>query len=115
MNQLNKTKRFYSKRDNIKKIILENVGKDEIIYGQSAINKQLPRQLRVYTEDYDVFAKNPRKEAVQVEKALDRHFRGNYFKIQPARHTGTFRVVSRIDGKVYADYTEMPNESIQGK
>jgi hypothetical protein len=106
--ELERTNKFYDNKNFIKNIILFNTGNDEIIYGQSAINIQLPLKLRVYTEDYDIFCKNPKFEAKQVEKALDKHFGGNFFKVIEAFHKGTFRVVSLIDGKVYADYTKIP-------
>ena len=108
MGMIKKTRNFYNRKNNIKKIILTNIGKNETIYGQSAINIQLPKILRVYTEDYDIFAKNPLKEAKQLERSLDKNFRGNYFKVQPAMHPGTFSVISLVDGKTYADYTLMP-------
>ena len=108
--EINKVKTFYNRKQNIKRIILNNTGKNEIIYGQRALNIQLPNRLRVYTEDYDIYAVNPRKEAKEVEMSLDKHFGGNYFKIQQARHKGTFRVVSKVDGKVYADYTKIENK-----
>ena len=118
-NQLNKVNQYYSKKKSIRKIVLKNVGKDEIIYGQSALNRQLPKKLRVHTEDYDIFAKNPREEAKQLEKALDKHFSGNYFTTKPAIHKGTFKVISKIDGKTYADYTllkkKTPYKIINGK
>jgi len=116
---LKKTRNFYNKKHNIKRIILNRVGKSEIIYGNSAINRQLPNKLRVYTEDYDIYAKNPRKEAKEVEKALDAYFGGNYFIVEPAIHGGTFRVKSLVDGKVYADYSllkgKVPFTIINGK
>ena len=119
MDKLKTTNVFYTKKKEIRKIILSDVDNNEIIYGQSAINKQLPRKLRVYTEDYDIFSTNPRQEARQVERALDKYFGGNYFKVKPAIHKGTFRVVSLIDGKVYADYTKLrspvPYRIINGK
>jgi hypothetical protein len=119
MNNLKKTKIFYDKRTEIGSIILDKVGDNEVIYGQRAINVQLPFKLRVYTEDYDIFAKNPRKEAIEVEKALDKFFGGNYFIVKPAKHSGTFRIVSVVDGKIYADYTKVstgiPYTIINGK
>lgn len=119
MNRLKRIRTFYERKSNIRNIILENVGEDEIIYGASAINKYLPLKLRIYTEDYDIFAINPYAEARQVERALDKYFGGNYFQVKPAEHKGTFRVVSKIDGKVYADYTltpkKIPYKIINGK
>ena len=116
---LKRTKTFYRNKDDIPKIILKRTGKAEVIYGARAINKYLPDYLKVYTDDYDIYAKNPKKEAREVEKALDKHFGGNYFKVEPAQHPGTFRVKSRIDGKTYADYSPMPkkvnSKKIRGK
>ena len=102
-----KVRTYYNKKQDINRIILNRTGSNEIIYGQRALNIQLPNRLRVYTEDYDIYAMNPKKEAREVEKALDKHFGGNYFKVQPAKHEGTFKVISKVDGKNYADYTKM--------
>ncbi len=107
ISKLDKVKNFYDKKQAINRIILNRTGTNEIIYGQRALNIQLPNNLRVYTEDYDIYAVNPQKEAKEVEKVLDKHFGGNYFKVQPAKHEGTFKVISKVDGKNYADYTKM--------
>jgi len=107
---LKRTRTFHRKKKNIPKIILKRTGKNEVIYGARAVNKHLPSYLRVYTEDYDIFAKNPKTEAREVERALDKHFGGNFFKVEPARNLGTFRVKSRVDGRVYADYSLTPKK-----
>lgn len=116
---INKTQIFHSKKGNIRNIILSKTGMNEIIYGASAINKQLPKHLKVHTEDYDILTNNPRKEAREVERALDKYFGGNYFKVEPAIYGGTFRVKSLVDGKVYADYSllegNVPYKIINGK
>ena len=66
MDKLKKTNIFYTKKKEIRKIILNDVDNNEIIYGQSAINKQLPRKLRVYTEDYDIDRKSTRLNSSHI-------------------------------------------------
>jgi len=106
-----KLQTFYGKKGIIPSIILSKVNRDEIIYGAQAINVQVKPYLRKYTKDYDIFTSNPEREAKELEKALDKYFNGNYFYVELAKHKGTFRVKSKIDGEVYADFTQ-PNKKV---
>lgn len=108
---LKKVRMFHENKKHISKIVLKKVNRDEIIYGARAHNKQLPKKLRVQTEDYDIFTNNPKKEAKELERALDKKFNGNYFEVKAAIHPGTYKVKSRINGVGYADYTK-PTEKI---
>lgn len=83
-------------------------GSNEVVYGARAVNRQLPKYLNVYTEDWDIATvDDPEKEAKRVEKQLDHDFGGNYFRIVPAIHPGTFKVISNVTNKGVADLTRI--------
>lgn len=107
---LKKVRRFHENKKKIPKIVLRKVNRDEIIYGARAHNRQLPKKLRVKTEDYDIYTENPKREARELERALDKKFKGDFFKVEPAQFAGTHRVKSKINGKVYADYSKAPGK-----
>ena len=91
-----------------------------IVYGARAMNAQLPLHLRRNTDDYDVYAKKPRKAAKKMERHLDKHYGGDYYYVKPALHPGTFKVVDKgLDRKpnteddyAIVDYTK-PNRKIK--
>ena len=114
MATLKQVNRFYKKKKEIPEIVLSKTGNKEIIYGARAINKQVPMHLRKKTDDYDIFSKTPKKDALETERALDKKFGGNYFETKPAIHPGTYKVISRIDKVGYADYT-IPDKKIPFK
>lgn len=106
MPNLQDVETFHRKKKEIKKIILSKTGKHEIIFGQRAVNKRVPDFLDRPTTDYDIFTPTPKKDAKQTENALDKHMGFNAFEIVPAKHEGTHKVKSLIDGETYADYTK---------
>lgn len=106
---------YYRNRGRIVPIILQDLRTDkdlQVVYGARAINAYLPKFLRGQTRDYDIYAKNPRSEARELERKLDKRFGGNYFVVERAKHKGTYRVVSRVEGEVVADYTK-PESRLQ--
>jgi len=117
--KLKKVETFHRKKKNIPKVVRRTIGNKEIIYGARALNKRFPPHLDRHTTDFDVFSPTPKKDAIQTEKALDKHFGGDYFEVKPAQHPGTFKVVSKINEEGYADYTKpeekIPSEKIGGK
>ncbi len=98
------------------KVILDNARRfNQIVYGARSIQAQvgvLSRQ----TEDWDIFAKNPRQSARKVEKQLDRQIGFNYFFAKPGMHKGTWKVKGKgydlkpetKDDEGVADYTQIP-------
>jgi len=121
MADLSRTDTFHRKKKDIPKIISRKTGDDEIIYGATAINKQTPKNkkyLQESTVDFDVFSNTPKKDAKEVELALDKHFGGDYFDVEAAQHPGTWKVKGP-NGKTYADYTDKPrrtrSKTIDGK
>ena len=115
---LRKTETFHKKRRHIPKVVRSRIDDHEIVYGARALNKRFPRHLETYTEDYDIFTPYPKRDANETERALDKHFGGDYFFVTPARHPNTFRVKSHVDGSVAADYTKpdgkIPYDKIDG-
>jgi len=116
---LKKVEHFHRNKKKIPKKILDTYDSREIIYGARAINKQVPAFLKRHTEDYDILTPSPLKDARQTEKALDKTFGGDYFRVEEAKHKGTFRVVDNIRDEAVADYTKqetkVPFRRIGGK
>jgi len=98
--------RYYQNQELAKQIILQDASEDgHIIFGAQASNAQLPTHLRKHTEDFDIFTKKSKKEAEQTEKKLDEAYGGDYFRVQVARHKGTYKVKSNVTNRTVADYT----------
>lgn len=106
MISLEQTRKFYAKKKLIEPTILGVTDSHEIIHGSRALNKRFPPFLRKQTTDYDIFSKTPRKDARQAERALDRRFGFNAFEVKAGKHKGTWKVMSRVNGEGYADYTK---------
>lgn len=78
-----------------------------IVHGRRATNVQLPIALRRKTKDWDVFVKNPLKRALQLERNLDRRFRGNFFRVQKGMGSPgikVFKVKSNVDDSSVVDF-----------
>lgn len=103
---LKQTEKYYRRKGRIPGIVFRNIEPKEIIYGSHALNVQLPKFLRKPAGDWDIFAKQPKKEARQIEKALDKSFKGNFFSLQKAQHPGTWKVKD-IFGNEIVDYTKL--------
>ncbi len=99
---------FLRKKKQVGTIIRRVVKKEKaIIFGGRANNKQLKKHLQVQTEDYDIFVKgNPKKIAKKIEKKLDKKFGGNFYRIEKARHEGTYKIQNRVSGKGTADISK---------
>ena len=68
-----------------------------IIYGAQSVNRNVSGFVRRPTSDYDILIGNPALHARHLERALDRRFGGDYYKVKPAIHKGTFKVVTKDD------------------
>lgn len=92
-------------RPSAKSIILDIASrKGQIVYGQQSINQQLPPRLRRETKDYDILAKQPKKEAEMLAYRLNRIY-GNRYEVKPAIHKGTYKVKDIETGETLVDYT----------
>lgn len=87
--------------------VIEKLLRDSsmIVHGGKAINAYLPKWLDRATEDWDVFSEDAEDKAQTLEMLLDERYGGDYFKVEPALHMGTYRVKSKVTGRVIADIT----------
>jgi len=85
---------------------MSKTGDHEIIHGEQAVKKQTPNYLHRHTQDVDIFTPTPLVDAKEVEKALDKKFKGNFFEVKLGYHPGTIRVVALANKESYADYTK---------
>lgn len=107
-----KAERYYKNKRNVNKVIRQHAKTHNVtVYGNRAINSHLPRYLDKHTDDWDFFSSTPRRHAHQVERRLDKRFGGDYFRVEPAQHPGTFKVRNNITNEGVADYTK-PNQRI---
>lgn len=116
---LKQIEHFHRNKRKIPSIILSKTEAHEVIYGARALNKYLPKFLDKPTEDYDIYSRTPKKDARQIERALDKSFGGDFFFTEPALHKGTYRVKDRVRKSGVADYTKpkkkIPSKRIGGK
>ena len=85
-----------------------------IVHGTRATNTQLPKFLKRETRDWDIFVKNPKMRAEQLEKILDKRFRGDFFRIK--KGTGSpgvkvWKVKSNVNDEGFVDFAT-PNRMI---
>lgn len=80
-------------KDVIKKTILDQVKQDkDIIYGSQAVWMRLGLMTQP-PNDFDLLTKkNPKKQAVKIERKLDKKFEDDLFYTKSAIHPGTFKV-----------------------
>jgi len=109
--KLERVKHFHKHKKKIARVVLSKTGKKEVIYGARALNKRFPPFLDKHTTDFDIFSPTPKKDAMETERALDKSFGGDYFKVEAAKHPGTYKVKSKINKEGYVDYTK-PDEEI---
>ncbi len=88
----------------IRNIILKLVSRNkQVVYGQQAVNAQLPRDLNRKTNDYDILTNKPEKSANELRDNLNKDLNKTDFVVVPAVHKGTFKVKQGTD--TIADYT----------
>lgn len=101
---LEQKERFFKNQEKVGEVIINHVKKRGLIlFGQKATNRQLPKDLRKDTQDYDIFSPTPEKSAKRIERKLDRKFKGNFFVVKKAIHGGTYKVKSRVGDKGIVD------------
>lgn len=78
-----------------------------VVHGGRAQNAQLPRFLNRPTKDWDIFAKNPKKAAENMEKFLDKRFREDKFSVKKGftKRLKVHKVVSNKTGEGVIDYS----------
>ena len=84
-----------------KNIILNLASKKgHIVYGQRAVNQQLPIHLKRKTHDFDIYTSKPENAARELVKRL-----GKEFEVKKAKFGRTWKV-KEVDGKTIVDYTQ---------
>ncbi len=108
-----KKKRYLVLKHRIASIVRGTIRSEdgEVIQGERSLEMQMPDQYKRKTQDYDAYSPKPKQSAEETEEELDREFGGDYFRVEPAKHRGTYKVVSNVDDDGWADYTK-PAERI---
>lgn len=116
MSDLDKAERYYKMGNRPAHEVIMRELRDSglVVYGAQAVNAHLPDWLDKATEDWDIFSTSPEETAKRLEELLDKRYGGDYFKVTPARHTGTFKVRSTITRREIADVT-LPERKIDYK
>lgn len=98
---------YYKNKELAKQLILQDAAEDgHVVYGATASNVQLNPALRKPTEDVDVMVKNSKKEAIEMEKKLDKKYGGDFFRVEKAIFPLTYKVKSNVTNKTVVDYTK---------
>lgn len=99
---------YYQNKDLARQMVIQDATEDgHVIYGATAINAQVTPQFQKPTSDVDIKVKNPKKEAKQMEKKLDKKFKGDYFSVHKAKYKDTYKVKSNVTGETVVDYTKL--------
>lgn len=88
---------------------------DSVVYGARAMNRQMEVGiLRRPTSDWDVYSKNPKRSARELERTLDKRSGGDNFYTAKAEYKHTTKVRCRghnktdpSDDYTVADFTSM--------
>jgi len=92
-------------KQKIRGILLNLVAKNrQVIYGATSVNYYLPPHLRRETKDIDILTKKPKMYAEEAVRELNKNIK-NGFRVEEAKHVGTFKVKDVKTGKTIADYT----------
>lgn len=78
-----------------------------IVHGTRATNAQLPKDLQRKTLDWDIFVRNPKKRARQLERALDKKFRGDFFHVKKgigSPGVKVYKVKSNVTDESFVDF-----------
>jgi len=86
-------------QETINKILNLASKRRQIVYGQRAINQQIPTYLKRKTMDFDIYTKKPESAARELSK-LD-----NKFRVVKAIYGRTWKVKNELNETI-ADYTQ---------
>ncbi len=105
----NKRKFFNRNKNVVNRVVRGFLAKNKvgIVHGTRATNAQLPSSLRRKTLDWDVFVKNPKLRAFQLEKQLDRRFRGDFFRVSKGLGSPgvrVFKIKDNINDEGFVDF-----------
>ena len=122
MKKLEHARIYYLKSPELTDAVIKKFLEDNekvILHGGKAINAFLPTHLDRPTEDWDVLtSEDPKAVAEQLEHLLDTRYEGNYFKVLPSRHVGTYKIISIVTQRPIADISiaegPIPSEVLNG-
>lgn len=103
-------RRLFSRNRNIVNRVVRNFlakRKVGIVHGGRATNAQLPRDLHKETLDWDIFVRNPKLRARQLEQALDKKFGGDFFRVKKGVGSPGIRVqkiISNVTDEGFVDF-----------
>lgn len=117
MATLNQADKYYKRKGLQNRVISDELrGEDEIVYGARSVNAQLPKYLETTTEDWDIATEDdPEQVAGKIEKKLDKRYGGNYFRVEPALHPGTYKIRSNVTNRGIVDVTIVEPDSVPHK
>lgn len=90
---------FYRNRKRIDATVLKQIKKRKLIlFGARSLNRQFPAFLRKETKDYDVIVtkRNPKTVAMELERRLDKKFKGDVFFVKKGKAPGVYKVQSQL-------------------
>lgn len=116
LSEIQKRKLFKRNKKIINRVVRNFLAKNKvgIVHGTRATNAQLPRKLNRKTQDWDIFVKNPKLRAEMLERALDKKYRGDFFRTK--KGTGSpgikvWKVKDNINNESFVDFAT-PNRNI---
>ena len=100
----------------IDRAILRTTKKQKwIVHGSKALMKQLPKKYHRKTDDWDLWAKQPKKASVLMESVLEKRQKGDQFRNAKLNVGNTskyvYRVIEKDTGKSVADFMASPSGS----
>lgn len=108
---MTKEKFFERNRNIVNRVVRGRLAKTKrVVHGSRSQNALMPKFLNKKTRDWDVFAKNPRKAAMNMEKALDKKFKGDFFFIKKGKGSAkalVYKVKSTITNEGFVDYAKV--------
>jgi len=112
LTEFEREQRLKANKEIINRVVRNRLTKTKrIVHGSRAQNVQLPYPLRKKPTDWDVFAKNPKKAAIEMEKVLDKKFKGDFFEVKKGSTVKkkVNKVIAKSTGQSYVDYSIPPN------
>lgn len=84
-----------------------------IIYGCQSVNAQVKPEFQRQTNDFDIYSKKPRHDAIDLEKKIDNHVKANIAQVKQVNYEreGTHGKMYRVELKNFdnlADYNKIP-------
>jgi len=107
---------LWNKRDRlVKKPIMNQSRKDgTVLYGGHAVNALVDKNNQRYTYDFDVYSRQPKHHALQIEQSIDQGVNADLAYVEQTsyphgrKQKPLFRVRTHMNDNVEADFNTMP-------